>query len=60
MCERIEEADGGKTEGSVQNSASPLAAFGPLDSCRAIMRAYEQYRYSLFKEKCEKHGSITR
>ncbi|MCH5164797.1 MAG: hypothetical protein J1G01_00145 [Clostridiales bacterium] len=60
MCERIEESGGNKAADSGQKPSSPLAEFGPLDSCRAIMRAYEKYRYNLFKEKCEKHGSITR
>ena len=35
---------------------SPLAAFGNLDTCRGVMRAYRLYRYYLFKEKYENYG----
>ncbi|MDE6401067.1 MAG: hypothetical protein K2L54_00465 [Clostridiales bacterium] len=38
---------------------SPLKAFGALDTCRDVMRAYELYRYNLFKEKYENDGTIT-
>ena len=34
---------------------SELAAYGPLDTCRDIMRAYARYRYELLKEKYERY-----
>ena len=52
----------GDAEPSGENGANgenPLAAFGALDTCRGAMRAYDLYRYNLFKEKYEKHGTIT-
>lgn len=33
-----------------------LAAFGALRTCRGVMRAYNLYRYYLFKEKYENYG----
>ncbi len=36
-----------------ERSLPKLAAFGALDTCADIMRAYELYRYNLFKEKYE-------
>lgn len=37
-----------------------LAKYGKLDSCRAVMRAYELYRYDLYKEKYENNGRTER
>ena len=36
-----------------------LARYGPLDSCRAVMRAYDLYLYNLYKEKYETNGILT-
>ena len=33
-----------------------LARYGALDSCRAVMRAYDLYLYNLYKEKYENNG----
>ena len=38
-----------------RTSFSPLSAFGNLDTCRAVMRAYRLYRYYLYKEKYENY-----
>lgn len=35
---------------------SPLTAYGRLDSCRAVVRAYELYKYHLNKEEYEKNA----
>lgn len=40
------------------SKSSALEKFGPLDSCRGVIRAYEKYRYNLFKEKYCDHGTI--
>lgn len=36
-----------------------LLKYGKLDSCRAVMRAYELYRYNLYKENYENNGTTT-
>ena len=46
----------GVTEHEKQDR-SALAAYGPLDTCSAVMRAYRLYKYDRIKEKYEKHGN---
>ncbi|WP_251182207.1 hypothetical protein [Anaerocaecibacter muris] len=44
----------------IRRADSPLKAFGRLDTCRNVMRAYDLYRYNLYKEKYETHGKISK